>query len=104
MVIQALVVEEYRFNLSFFGYDHLEGLQLQIDNVIGKDVIYIYNKRGSTIMMLFVGKQSRVKRAIIIGQVEEVCKLKFVEKKDVYYQPHFLDNLKRQFGDKLAVR
>jgi len=104
MVTQALVIEEYQFRLSFGGYDHLEGMQLDLDRKIGKDVVHIYNKVGSTIIMLIVEDLSMVKRANVISQVEKICKLEFIQKKDALYRPDYLRNLKDKFGDKLAVR
>lgn len=104
MVTQALVIEEYQFRLSFGGYDHLEGMQSILNREIGKDVVYIYNKVGSTIMMLIVEDLSMVRRANIISKVEEICELEFIQKKDALYRPDYLQNLKGMFGEKLAVK
>lgn len=103
MITKAVIVEEYRFRKTFGGYDHLEGLQEMIDKELGEGVMYIYNKRGSTIMMMFIENLSMVKRVNTLSQVEKICELEYYEKGDAYYQPTFLDNLKRKFGDKLAV-
>ena len=85
------------------GTDHLERHQTDADNLLGKGVINFYNKQGGIIWVMFVGKLSETKRAIILSQIESECGLKFYKDKDVFFKPEYEHNLVSMFGDKLVI-
>jgi hypothetical protein len=104
MVTQALIFEEYCFWVGLEGTDHLEAIQGGIDDLFGKGVAHVHNKKGGVIMIMFIGELSIVKKAHVLLQVEEKCHLIFKEQREAKYQLSYIQNLKWMYGDKLVIK
>lgn len=71
---------------------------------LGKGVVHFHNKKGGTLMVMFIGDPSTVEKAHIISKIEEKCGLLYVGSREAQYKPEWEGILKSQYGDKLIVK
>lgn len=104
MVTQIILFEEYCFSITKFGTDHIEAIQYEIDNLFGKSVVKVHNKRGDIIMVMFLGEISTVKKSHILSEIESNCNLIYLFQREVRYKIEYLNILKSIHGEKLVIK
>ncbi len=100
-IVRAICFLGHKFRIR--GTDHMEALQHVLEEELGKDRVYLYNKRGGIMYVMFLDDLNEKDSQELCDKISQICNFEYVESVVENYSAEYERNLKDKFGDKIVV-
>lgn len=100
-IVRVICFIGHKFRIR--GNDHMEGLQSTLETELGKDRVYLYNKRGGIMYVMFLDDLNEKDLKELCDKVSQICNFEYLESIVENYSAEYEQNLKDKFGDKIIV-